>query len=103
MVYLYYHIRAGEFILTSKKLLTAANSSNLLICLQCGLFNDTDRVLSIVKTSFLAEKAVRSVGKKLLLSSTEERYSRLAVQRTQAANGQSYTILYLLTGKHNEY
>ncbi|CAM4704000.1 unnamed protein product [Leuciscus chuanchicus] len=63
----------------------------------CGLFNDTDRVLSIVKTSFLAEKAVRSVGKKLLLSSTEERYSRLAVQRTQAANGQSYTILFLLT------
>ncbi|XP_077070933.1 semaphorin-4A [Siphateles boraxobius] len=63
----------------------------------CGLFNDTDRVLSIVKTTFLAEKAVSSVGKKLLLSSTEERYSRLAVQRTQAANGQSYTILYLLT------
>ncbi|XP_067304178.1 semaphorin-4A isoform X2 [Pseudorasbora parva] len=64
---------------------------------KCGLFNDTDRVLNTVKKSFLAEKAVHSVGKKLLLSSTKERYSRLAVQRTQAANGQSYTILYLLT------
>ncbi|XP_067252652.1 semaphorin-4A [Chanodichthys erythropterus] len=64
---------------------------------KCGLFNDTDRVLNIVKKTFLAEKAVRPVGKKLLLSSTEEQYSRIAVQRTQAANGQSYTILYLLT------
>ncbi|XP_016313875.1 semaphorin-4B isoform X2 [Sinocyclocheilus anshuiensis] len=64
---------------------------------KCGLFNDNDRVLNIVKKSFLTEKAVRPVGKKLIFSSTEERYSRLAVQRTQAANGHSYTILYLLT------
>ncbi|XP_051720638.1 semaphorin-4B isoform X2 [Ctenopharyngodon idella] len=64
---------------------------------KCGLFNDTDRVLNIVKKSFLTEKAVRPVENKLLLSSTKERYSRIAVQRTQAANGQSYTILYLLT------
>uniref|UniRef100_A0A9J8A300 Sema domain-containing protein n=1 Tax=Cyprinus carpio carpio TaxID=630221 RepID=A0A9J8A300_CYPCA len=64
---------------------------------KCGLFSDNDRILNIVKKSFLTEKAVRPVGKKLILSTTEERYSRLAVQRTQAANGQSYTILYLLT------
>uniref|UniRef100_A0A672RY16 Semaphorin-4A-like n=1 Tax=Sinocyclocheilus grahami TaxID=75366 RepID=A0A672RY16_SINGR len=63
----------------------------------CGLFNDNDRVLNIVKKSFLTEKAVRPVGKKLIFSSKEERYRRLAVQRTQAANGHSYTILYLLT------
>ncbi|XP_043117219.1 semaphorin-4A isoform X2 [Puntigrus tetrazona] len=64
---------------------------------KCGLFNDNDRVLNIVKKSFLTEKVVRPVDKKLIFSSTEERYSRLAVQRTQAANGHSYTILYLLT------
>ncbi|XP_016137421.1 semaphorin-4A [Sinocyclocheilus grahami] len=64
---------------------------------KCGLFNDNDRVLNIVKKSFLTEKAVRPVGKKLIFSSKEERYRRLAVQRTQAANGHSYTILYLLT------
>lgn len=67
---------------------------------QCGLFSDNDRILNIVKKSFLTEKAVRPVGKKLIFSSTEQRYSRLAVQRTQAANGHSYTILYLLTGTH---
>ncbi|XP_052473957.1 semaphorin-4A-like [Carassius gibelio] len=64
---------------------------------KCGLFSDNDRMLNIVKKSFLTEKAVRPVGKKLILSSAEERYSRLAVQRTQAANGHNYTILYLLT------
>ncbi|KTG36853.1 hypothetical protein cypCar_00009446 [Cyprinus carpio] len=68
-----------------------------LISSQCGLFNDSDRVLNIVKKCFLTEKAVLPVGKKLIFSSTEQRYSRLAVQRTQAANGHSYTILYLLT------
>uniref|UniRef100_A0A8C1SWJ4 Sema domain-containing protein n=1 Tax=Cyprinus carpio TaxID=7962 RepID=A0A8C1SWJ4_CYPCA len=68
-----------------------------LMSSQCGLFSDNDRILNIVKKSFLTEKAVRPVGKKLILSTTEERYSRLAVQRTQAANGHSYTILYLLT------
>lgn len=68
--------------------------------LQCGLFNDTDRVLNMVKKSFLAEKVVHPMGKSLLLSSAEELYTRLAVHRTQAADGQTYTILYLLTGKH---
>lgn len=64
---------------------------------KCGLFNDNDHVLNIVKKSFLTEKVVRPVGKKLIFSSTKERYSHLAVQRTQAANGHNYTILYLLT------
>ncbi|XP_051574998.1 semaphorin-4A-like [Myxocyprinus asiaticus] len=64
---------------------------------KCGLFNDSDSMLNTVKKSFLTEKPVHPVGKKLLLSSTEERYSRLAAQRTQAANGRSYTLLYLLT------
>ncbi len=57
-------------------------------------------MLNIVKKSFLTEKAVRPVGKKLIFSSIEERYNRLAVQRTLAANGHSYTILFLLTGTH---
>ncbi|XP_056332154.1 semaphorin-4A [Danio aesculapii] len=64
---------------------------------KCGLFNDTDRVLNIVKKSFLAEKVVHPMDKALLLSSAEERYTRLAVHRTQAADGHTYTILYLLT------
>lgn len=71
-----------------------------LISSQCGLFNDTDSVLNTVKKTFLAERAVRPVDNNLLLSSTEVRYSRLAVQRIQAANGQKYTVLYLLTGNH---
>ncbi|KAI7807148.1 putative semaphorin-4B-like [Triplophysa rosa] len=64
---------------------------------KCGLFNDTDSVLNTVKKTFLTEHAVRPVGNKLLLSSTKELYSRLAVQRIRAANGQKYTLLYLLT------
>ncbi|XP_056617602.1 semaphorin-4A [Triplophysa dalaica] len=64
---------------------------------KCGLFNDTDSVLNTVKKTFLTERAVHPEGNKLLLSSTKELYSRLAVQRIQAANGQKYTVLYLLT------
>ncbi|KAA0702785.1 Semaphorin-4A Semaphorin-B [Triplophysa tibetana] len=64
---------------------------------KCGLFNDTDSVLNTVKKTFLTERAVHPVGNKLLLSSTKELYSRLAVQRIRAANGQKYTVLFLLT------
>ncbi|KAL1259927.1 hypothetical protein QQF64_010504 [Cirrhinus molitorella] len=64
---------------------------------KCGLLSDNDRILNIVKKTFLTQKTVRPVGEKLILSSTEARYSRISVQRTQAANGHSYTILYLLT------
>nr|XP_055067029.1 semaphorin-4A isoform X1 [Misgurnus anguillicaudatus] len=64
---------------------------------KCGLFNDSDSVLNTVKKTFLTKQAVRPMGKKLLLSSPEELYSRLVAQKTQAANGRSYTILYLLT------
>lgn len=71
-----------------------------LIFSQCGLFNDTDSVLNTVKKTFLTERAVHPEGNKLLLSTTKELYSRLAVQRIQAANGQKYTVLYLLTGDH---
>ncbi|XP_051577181.1 semaphorin-4A-like [Myxocyprinus asiaticus] len=64
---------------------------------KCGLYNDSDSMLNIVKKTFLTERPVHSAGKKLLLSSKDESYSRLAAQRTQAANGHSYTLLYLLT------
>lgn len=69
-----------------------------LISLQCGLFNDSDSMLNTVKKTFLTERSVRPMGEKLLLSSTEKLYSRLAVQKVQATNRKKYTVLYLLTG-----
>ncbi|KAM9737205.1 semaphorin-4A [Menidia menidia] len=64
---------------------------------ECGLHNASDNALRFVKENFLAEDVVRPVGRSLTLVSTEHSYSHLTVQRVQAANGRSYTVLFLLT------
>lgn len=51
-----------------------------------------------VKESFLASGSVRPIGNAPVLNSPDQRYSRIAALRTKAANGQDYTILFLLSG-----
>ncbi|XP_041868195.1 semaphorin-4A [Melanotaenia boesemani] len=64
---------------------------------ECGLHNASDNALRFVKENFLAEDSVRSIGRSLTMVSTEHTYSRLTVQRVQAANRKNYTVLFLLT------
>ncbi|KAM8870285.1 semaphorin-4A-like isoform 2-T2 [Spinachia spinachia] len=61
---------------------------------QCGLNNASDFELSQVKRSFLTSSSVRG---DVIAASSEQRYSRVAAMRTQAADGRSYTVLFLLT------
>ncbi|XP_028326178.1 semaphorin-4B-like isoform X2 [Gouania willdenowi] len=63
---------------------------------KCGLSNASDSELSEVKRSFLTRDSVRPVGGAPLVVS-KDRYSRVAAMRTKAANGQEFTVLFLLT------
>ncbi|XP_022529305.2 semaphorin-4A [Astyanax mexicanus] len=65
---------------------------------KCGLHNGSDDLLNLAKKNFLTAKPVKSVDQKQLLTATEQLYSRITAQRVQAANGHTYTVLYLLTG-----
>ncbi|MEQ2199011.1 hypothetical protein XENOCAPTIV_022717, partial [Xenoophorus captivus] len=62
---------------------------------KCGLSNSSDSELLRVKTNYLTSQSV-TPGKQIV--SLEQKYSRLVVMRTQAANGKHYDILFLLTG-----
>ncbi|XP_024241432.2 semaphorin-4D isoform X2 [Oncorhynchus tshawytscha] len=64
---------------------------------KCGLANASDTTLMAVKESFLASGSVRPIGNAPVLNSPDQRYSRIAALRTKAANGQDYTILFLLS------
>ncbi|KAM3873550.1 semaphorin-4A-like [Diretmus argenteus] len=64
---------------------------------QCGLGNASDADLEEVKKSFLTNEGVKPVGGVPVVVSTDQRYSRVAAMRTQAASGKEYTILFLLT------
>ncbi|XP_071253320.1 semaphorin-4A-like [Salvelinus alpinus] len=64
---------------------------------KCGLDNASDTTLMAVKESFLASGSVRPIGSAPVLNSPDQRYSRIAALRTKAANGQDYTILFLLS------
>nr|XP_046159221.1 semaphorin-4A-like [Oncorhynchus gorbuscha] len=64
---------------------------------KCGLANASDTTLMAVKESFLASGSVRPIGSAPVLNSPDQRYSRIAALRTKAANGQDYTILFLLS------
>uniref|UniRef100_A0A673Z3V8 Semaphorin-4A-like n=1 Tax=Salmo trutta TaxID=8032 RepID=A0A673Z3V8_SALTR len=64
---------------------------------KCGLDNASDTTLMAVKESFLASGSVRPIGNAPVLNSPDQRYSRIAALRTKAANGQDYTILFLLS------
>ncbi|KAK9514440.1 hypothetical protein VZT92_027907 [Zoarces viviparus] len=61
---------------------------------QCGLDSASDSELAEVKKSFLTSGSVR--GDPVVVSS-EQRYSHVTAMRTQAADGQHYTVLFLLT------
>ncbi|XP_031697935.1 semaphorin-4A-like, partial [Anarrhichthys ocellatus] len=60
----------------------------------CGLDSASDSELAEVKKSFLTSGSVR--GDPVVVSS-EQRYSHVTAMRTQAADGQHYTVLFLLT------
>ncbi|XP_069032777.1 semaphorin-4A isoform X2 [Embiotoca jacksoni] len=64
---------------------------------ECGLHNASDNVLRFVKENFLADDSVRPVGRSLTMVSAEQNYSHLTVQRVQATNSRTYTVLFLLT------
>uniref|UniRef100_A0A8C7GG61 Semaphorin-4A n=1 Tax=Oncorhynchus kisutch TaxID=8019 RepID=A0A8C7GG61_ONCKI len=64
---------------------------------KCGLANASDTTLMAVKESFLASGSVHPIGSAPVLNSPDQRYSRIAALRTKAANGQDYTILFLLS------
>lgn len=65
---------------------------------QCGLPNDNSRNLDLVKETFLTEKKVKSMENRMVLLSPDQAYSRVVGLRTKAANGQIYTVLFLLSG-----
>ncbi|XP_017568604.1 semaphorin-4A [Pygocentrus nattereri] len=64
---------------------------------KCGIHNDTDSTLNLVKKTFLTATSVKSEGNKQLLITNEVLYSRITAQTVQAASGHIYTVLYLLT------
>ncbi|XP_072249600.1 semaphorin-4A-like [Leuresthes tenuis] len=64
---------------------------------KCGLGNEPDSVLMDVKTRFLTSKSVTPVSGEPVVVASEQQYSRVAVMRTQAANGRQYMVLFLLT------
>ncbi|KAJ8372117.1 hypothetical protein AAFF_G00294320 [Aldrovandia affinis] len=63
---------------------------------ECGLHNASDNTLRFVKENFLADDSVLPVGRGLALVSPDQRYSKVAAQRTRGANGRDYTVLFLL-------
>uniref|UniRef100_A0A3Q2GBS7 Semaphorin-4B-like n=1 Tax=Cyprinodon variegatus TaxID=28743 RepID=A0A3Q2GBS7_CYPVA len=62
---------------------------------KCGLSNASDAELSEVKKSFLTNEDVHPAEKVLVFP--EQKYSRMVVMTTQAANGKQFNILFLLT------
>uniref|UniRef100_A0A3Q1EL51 Semaphorin-4A-like n=1 Tax=Acanthochromis polyacanthus TaxID=80966 RepID=A0A3Q1EL51_9TELE len=64
---------------------------------KCGLDNSSDFELTEVKKSFLTSSSVKPVDDGPIVVSSEQQYKRVAVMRTQAADGKQYTVLFLLT------
>ncbi|KAG5856491.1 hypothetical protein ANANG_G00008510 [Anguilla anguilla] len=64
---------------------------------KCGLHNASDTKLRFVKDNFLAEDSVQSADRGLALVSRSQLYSRILAQRTRAASGKNFTVLFLLT------
>ncbi|XP_048880474.1 semaphorin-4A-like [Brienomyrus brachyistius] len=62
----------------------------------CGIPPDSDADLNFVKENFVAEASVNSAEKGFILM-PDHNYSNLAALRTKAANGRSYTVLFMLT------
>ncbi|TDH11203.1 hypothetical protein EPR50_G00058380 [Perca flavescens] len=64
---------------------------------QCGLNSASDSELEQVKKSFMTSGKVKPVGGGPVVVSSGQQYSHVAALRTQAANGNPYTVLFLLT------
>uniref|UniRef100_A0AAY4D9K9 Sema domain-containing protein n=1 Tax=Denticeps clupeoides TaxID=299321 RepID=A0AAY4D9K9_9TELE len=64
---------------------------------KCGLLHENGKKLEYVRKTFLTDGKVQAVNRRLALVSADEDYCRIAVQRTKAANGRAYTVLFLLT------
>ncbi|XP_032413717.1 semaphorin-4B-like [Xiphophorus hellerii] len=62
---------------------------------QCGLSNSSDSELSEVKMNYLTDRNVKPVGPVFVFP--EQKYSRVVVMKTTAANSQQYNVLFLLT------
>ncbi|KAI1885986.1 hypothetical protein AGOR_G00209400 [Albula goreensis] len=63
---------------------------------ECELRKPADKLM-FVKDNFLAVDSVGPGDPGLLLVSPDQLYSRIAAQRTRAANGRDFTVLFLLT------
>ncbi|KAG5271330.1 hypothetical protein AALO_G00178530 [Alosa alosa] len=64
---------------------------------KCGLAKNNTQNLELVKDSFLTEKNVQTMDNRMVLLSPDQTYSRVVCQQTRAANGQAYTVLFLLS------
>ncbi|KAJ8290060.1 hypothetical protein GJAV_G00008280 [Gymnothorax javanicus] len=64
---------------------------------QCGLHSASDTKQRFVRDNFLAEDSVVPEHPGLTLVSRDQLYIRVVAQRTRAANGNDFTVLFLLT------
>ncbi|KAM4736454.1 semaphorin-4A-like [Anableps anableps] len=86
---------AGSFKTMEKDTYKLKRPSGRKYLGQCGLTNSSDSELSEVKKNYLTSSSVKPVGQ--VIVSSEQKYSRVVVMKTTAANGQQYDILFLLT------
>ncbi|XP_018620278.2 semaphorin-4A-like [Scleropages formosus] len=89
---------SGEYLQLNRNTMrwTSKTSKQTVTPGVCGLHSASDSTLSYVKENFLAKDSVKSLNG-LVLVSPDQHYSRIAAQRTQAANGRNFTVLYLLS------
>ncbi|XP_023820257.1 semaphorin-4B-like isoform X1 [Oryzias latipes] len=63
---------------------------------KCGLASSSDAILEAVRSSFLTDSSVKPVRNGPVLVSAEHRYSHVAAMKTRAANGEEFTLLFLV-------
>ncbi|MEQ2234800.1 hypothetical protein ILYODFUR_035105, partial [Ilyodon furcidens] len=88
------NVFAGSFKTLEKERYQQKHSQGRNYLGKCGLSNSSDWELLRAKTNYLTSQSV-TPGNQIV--SLEQKYSRLVVMRTQAANGKHYDILFLLT------
>ncbi|XP_026172440.1 semaphorin-4A-like isoform X2 [Mastacembelus armatus] len=64
---------------------------------KCGQDSASDSILDDIKKNFLTGGSVKPVGYGPIVVSSGQQYARVAAMRTKAANGNQYTVLFLLT------
>ncbi|XP_014876040.1 semaphorin-4B-like [Poecilia latipinna] len=86
---------AGTFKTLEKETYQLKRTAGRKYLGQCGLSNSSDSELSEVRMSYLTSSNVQPVGPVLVFP--EQKYSRVVVMKTTAANSQQYDVLFLLT------